>query len=43
MNYRERDQKLEELRAQKTEFKEGMWNVNSVMLGGLGKDPELQG
>ncbi|PVD19306.1 hypothetical protein C0Q70_19793 [Pomacea canaliculata] len=39
---RERDQKLEELRAQKTEFKEGMWNVNSVMLGGLGKDPELQ-
>lgn len=38
---REKDQQLSELRAQKTEFTEGMWNVNSVLLGGLGKDPDL--
>jgi len=25
----------------KTEYQAGMWNVNSVMMGGLGKDPQL--
>lgn len=38
---RERDRKMDELRAVKNEFKEGLWNVNSVLMGGLGKDPLL--
>lgn len=25
----------------KTEYQAGMWNVNTVMLGGLGRDPQL--
>ena len=36
-------QKLNEIRAQKTEYQEGFWNVNSVMLGGLGRDPNIEG
>ena len=43
MYYREREKKKEELRAEKTEYKEGFWNVNSIMMGGLGLDPELEG
>ncbi|XP_067664459.1 coiled-coil domain-containing protein 87-like [Haliotis asinina] len=39
---RERDKKVQELKALKTEYKEGFWNVNSVLLGGLGKDPGLE-
>lgn len=35
--------KLQEIRAIKSEYKEGFWNANSVLLGGLGKDPELEG
>lgn len=38
---RERERKMEELRAVKTEYKQGLWNVNSVLMGGLGKDPTL--
>ncbi|XP_072038414.1 coiled-coil domain-containing protein 87-like [Amphiura filiformis] len=38
---REKEQQLGELRAQKSEFTAGMWNVNSVLLGGLGRDPDL--
>ncbi|XP_046358594.2 coiled-coil domain-containing protein 87-like [Haliotis rufescens] len=42
LEQRERDRKVEELKALKTEYKEGFWNVNSVLLGGLGKDPGLE-
>ena len=41
--HRERERKLEELRAMKTEYKEGVWNANCVLMGGLGKDPSIQG
>ena len=40
---REKEKKLEELKSQKTEFVEGFWNVNTVLLGGLGKDPVIEG
>ena len=43
MLFREHERKMVNLRSQKNEFKEGFWNVNSVMLGGLGKDPHLEG
>ncbi|CAH1254407.1 CCDC87 [Branchiostoma lanceolatum] len=38
----EKEQKIEELRQKKTEFVSGMWNVNSVLLGGLGRDPAVE-
>ncbi|XP_064609206.1 coiled-coil domain-containing protein 87-like [Liolophura sinensis] len=38
----EREKKLAELKAQKSEYTEGFWNVNSVMMGGLGKDPKVE-
>ena len=41
--HRERERKLEEMRAIKLEYKEGMWNANCVLMGGLGKDPSIQG
>ena len=41
--HREKEKKLEEMKSQKTEYKEGFWNVNTVLLGGLGKDPVLEG
>ena len=31
------------MRSQKAEYTEGMWNVNSVLMGGLGNDPQLEG
>ncbi|XP_063302220.1 coiled-coil domain-containing protein 87 [Pelobates fuscus] len=40
---RERDKKIADLRAEKQNYMPGMWNINSVMLGGLGSDPSLQG
>ena len=40
---RERQERMQELKTQKTEFQSGMWNVNSILMGGLGKDPELEG
>ena len=40
---RERERKMEELRAVKSEYKEGLWNVNCVLMGGLGKDPTSPG
>ncbi|KAL8616651.1 hypothetical protein ACOMHN_031633 [Nucella lapillus] len=39
---RERERKVEEMRAVKNEYKEGLWNANCVLMGGLGKDPSLQ-
>jgi len=40
---RERDKKLAELKSIKTEYQPGVWNVNSVLLGGLGNEPEVDG
>jgi hypothetical protein len=40
---REKAKQLEEMRNAKMEYKEGFWNVNSVLLGGLGHDPVLPG
>ena len=41
--FREKLAKLKELRAEKNKFEAGLWNVNSVMLGGLGRDPDVDG
>ncbi|XP_012942801.1 coiled-coil domain-containing protein 87 isoform X2 [Aplysia californica] len=38
---RERARKITELKQIKTEYKEGFWNANAVLMGGLGKEPEL--
>jgi len=38
---RERERKLAELKSLKTEYQPGMWNVNSIFLGGLGNEPEV--
>ncbi|XP_065827268.1 coiled-coil domain-containing protein 87-like [Oscarella lobularis] len=40
---RERKEKMKRLREKKQAFKGGMWNVNTVAMGGLGEDPELRG
>lgn len=34
---------LAELAAKKKEYKDGFWNVDTINLGGLGKDPEVNG
>ena len=34
---------LSELKAKKTDYKTGFWNANSVLLGGLGQDPIVNG
>ena len=34
---------MEELKTQKAEYTPGLWNVNTVLMGGLGNDPELEG
>ncbi|XP_048734506.1 coiled-coil domain-containing protein 87-like isoform X3 [Ostrea edulis] len=36
---KEKEKKLEELKQEKNKYEEGMWNVNSILLGGLGRDP----
>ncbi|KAL9986945.1 hypothetical protein ACROYT_G001163 [Oculina patagonica] len=38
---RERERKLTELKVLKTEYQPGVWNVNSVLLGGLGNEPDV--
>ncbi|KAM4676010.1 LOW QUALITY PROTEIN: coiled-coil domain-containing protein 87 [Discoglossus pictus] len=38
---RKREKKIADLRAEKQNHIPGMWNINSVMLGGLGRDPVL--
>ncbi|KAK2157092.1 hypothetical protein LSH36_199g05026 [Paralvinella palmiformis] len=35
----EKRQKIQELKALKTEFSDGFWNANSVLMGGLGQEP----
>lgn len=42
-NFRERERKLAELKLLKTDYKPGVWNVNSVLMGGLGNEPEVNG
>lgn len=37
-NYR--DEKSEALRREKTQYTPGLWNVNTILMGGLGRDPE---
>ncbi|XP_063783917.1 coiled-coil domain-containing protein 87 [Pseudophryne corroboree] len=39
---RQRDKKIAELRAEKQRYLPGLWNSNSIMLGGLGSDPPIQ-
>ena len=34
---------MEEVRSAKSEFREGFWNASSVLLGGLGRDPDAEG
>ncbi|GCC38088.1 hypothetical protein chiPu_0016599 [Chiloscyllium punctatum] len=36
------EMEIAEIRQQKEEFVAGSWNINSVMLGGLGKEPQSQ-
>lgn len=43
VSFREKLEKLKELREEKNKFSAGMWNVNSVMMGGLGRDPDVEG
>jgi len=38
---REREKKLAELKSIKTEYQPGVWNVNAVLLGGLGNEPDV--
>ncbi len=39
--FRELAEKLKELNCQKHEYTDGWWNVNSVLMGGLGNQPEI--
>ena len=36
-------EKLAELQAQKKQYQTGFWNVNTILLGGLGKTPVVDG
>lgn len=35
--------KLQEMRGKKQEFTAGMWNAQTIFMGGLGKDPDVEG
>eukprot|EP00062_Callorhinchus_milii_P021598 gi/632978493/ref/XP_007905942.1/ PREDICTED: coiled-coil domain-containing protein 87 isoform X2 [Callorhinchus milii] len=39
---RQEELKIADILSQKQEFVAGTWNINTVMLGGLGKDPNLK-
>lgn len=39
----EKIRKLNEMRVKKQEYTTGQWNVQTVLLGGLGKDPDVEG
>lgn len=41
--HREREKKLAELKSIKTEYQPGVWNVNAILLGGLGNEPDVDG
>lgn len=38
---RERNEMLIDLKKRKLEFNQGLWNPETVLLGGLGNDPKL--
>jgi len=38
---REREKQLDKLTEKKYSYTAGQWNVNTVSMGGLGKDPDL--
>lgn len=38
----QRNMKLRELRRRKADFVPGSWNAQSVLLGGLGRDPDVE-
>lgn len=38
----QRNRKLTELRREKADFVPGLWNAQSVLLGGLGRDPNVE-
>lgn len=40
LNCRAKEKRRLELLQQKTSFTPGLWNINTVVIGGLGKDPE---
>ncbi|XP_052280455.1 coiled-coil domain-containing protein 87-like isoform X2 [Dreissena polymorpha] len=40
--HKEKEKKLEEMKAAKAEYQEGFWNVNSVLMGGLGREPVIE-
>ncbi|OCT88725.1 hypothetical protein XELAEV_18017355mg [Xenopus laevis] len=40
---REQDKRRAEIQELKQKYTPGMWNINSVMLGGLGRDPVVEG
>ncbi|XP_074651926.1 coiled-coil domain-containing protein 87-like isoform X1 [Tubulanus polymorphus] len=37
----EQQEILNEMKSEKSKFTPGLWNPNSILMGGLGKDPEL--
>ncbi|XP_077988772.1 coiled-coil domain-containing protein 87-like isoform X2 [Glandiceps talaboti] len=39
---KERQEKVNVMKQEKTAFTPGTWNVNSILMGGLGKDPEVE-
>ncbi|XP_075065335.1 coiled-coil domain-containing protein 87 [Mixophyes fleayi] len=39
---RQWDKKIADLRAEKQHYVPGLWNSNSILLGGLGSDPSIQ-
>ena len=38
---RAKEAKRQKLHQQKRHYKDGMWNVNSVTMGGLGGEPDM--
>ena len=38
----DKEQKLQQLKDQKTVYQSGQWNPRAVLMGGLGKDPEVE-
>ena len=41
--HRAKHGKREERYRKKTQYEQGMWNVNTVLMGGLGGDPHSSG
>ena len=41
--YRAKHARREERYRKKTQYEQGMWNIDTVMMGGLGGDPHSSG